>query len=282
MKNSSAGNRLIDELYYISSENGEVMQNRILIERTNDIATITVNRPEKRNAMDIPTRRALREAFEEVASDDDVRSIVLRGAGDGAFIAGGDLDSFAEFDNMDALEYLSEHAQGLYNYIAEIPKPTVAAIDGHAIGGGTEIALACDVRLATEDAVFRLPEVTIGILPGGGGTQRLSQVVGVGMASELVLTGRAVKADEADKIGLVNHVYCEEEFDKEVERMAEQLASQAPVAQRLAKQSLRNATESEAGLDFERIACAFLFGTADQQEGVEAFLEERQPEYEGR
>lgn len=258
------------------------MSDRVFLEREANVATIAVNRPEKRNAMDVPTRKDLRRVFETVADDDAVRAVVLRGTGDGAFIAGGDIDSFAEFDHMDGLEYANEHAQGLYNYIADLPKPTIAAVDGYALGGGTEIALACDIRLATEDAVFGLPEVTIGVLPAGGGTQRLVQTVGVGMAKELILTGRLVDADEANDIGLTNHVYPSNEFEAEVESMAEQLASKAPVAQRLAKESINRGLNSEAGLDFERMAGAFLFSTEDKQEGVEAFLEDRDPEYEGR
>lgn len=258
------------------------MADRVLVERSDSIATVTVNRPEKRNAMDVPTRKDLRDAFEEVGEDDAVRAVVLRGAGDGSFIAGGDIDSFAEFDHMDGIEYGEKYAQGLYNYVADLPKPTVAAIDGYALGGGTEIALACDIRLATEDAKLGLPEVGIGVIPAGGGTQRLVGIVGAGIASELILTGRIVDADEAEDIGLVNHVYPDSEFDEEVRSMAEDLASKAPVAQRLAKESISRSLDIEAGLDYERLAGAFLFGTEDQKEGANAFLEDREPEYDGR
>lgn len=134
------------------------MADRILVDRGDGVATVTVNRSEKRNAMDVPTRKDLRAAFESVGEDDAVRAVVLRGAGDGSFIAGGDIDSFAEFDHMEGLEYATKYAQGLYNYVADLPKPTVAAVDGYALGGGTEIALACDIRLATEDAKFGLPD----------------------------------------------------------------------------------------------------------------------------
>lgn len=258
------------------------MTDRVVVEQADGIATVTVNRPAKRNAMDVPTRKALRTAFENVAEDDDVRAVVLRGAGDDAFIAGGDIEAFAEFSQLEAMEYVTEHAQGLYNYVADLPKPTIAAVDGPALGGGTEIALACDIRLAAEDALFGLPEVTIGILPAGGGTQRLVNAVGVGMAKELVLTGRVVEADEAEEIGLANHVYPADEFDDEVTAMAERLADQAPVAQRLAKEAMNRGLNEEAGLDFERVAGSFLFGTEDSEEGIAAFLEDRDAEYEGR
>lgn len=258
------------------------MGDRVLIERDDRIATVTVNRPEKRNAMDIPTRKELRAAFQEVGDDDRIRAVVLRGAGEGSFIAGGDIDSFAEFDHMDGIEYGEKYAQGLYNLVADLPKPTVAAVDGYALGGGTEIALACDIRLATEDAKFGLPEVGLGVIPAGGGTQRLVQIVGAGIASELILTGRVIDAEEAADIGLANHVYPESEFDDEVRSMAEDLASKAPVAQRLAKEAISRSLDIEAGLDYERLAGAFLFATEDQKEGANAFLEDRDPEYQGR
>jgi len=258
------------------------MSDYVVIDRENSVATVTVNRPEKRNAMDLPTWKDLRASFEDVADDDSIRTIVLRGAGDGAFIAGGDIDSFSEFDHMEAMEYVTKHAQGLYNYVANLPKPTIAAVDGPALGGGTEISLACDIRLASEDALFGLPEVSIGILPAGGGTQRLVQAIGTGMAKELVLTGRVVKADEAAEIGLANHVYSAKEFDDEVTAMAERLTDQAPVAQRMAKEAMNRGLNEEAGLDFERVAGSFLFNTEDREEGIAALLEDRDADYKGR
>ncbi|SEH13478.1 enoyl-CoA hydratase [Natronorubrum sediminis] len=258
------------------------MSDRVLLERREQIATITVNRPEKRNSMNVETRKELRAAFETAVDDDDVRAIVLRGAGEGSFIAGGDIEAFSEYDLVDGLEYGETHGQALYNYVADVPKPTIAAVDGYALGGGTEIALACDIRLATPDAVFGLPEITIGIIPGGGGTQRLVHAIGSGLARELILTGRTVDADEADEIGLANHVYPDEAFDDEVRKLATQLASRAPIAQQLAKEAMDRSLNIEAGLDFERLASALLFATDDQKEGAEAFLEGREPEFDGK
>lgn len=258
------------------------MSDNVLLERDDSVATITVNRPEKRNAMDVPTRKSLRAAFEDVADLDAVRSVILRGAGDGSFIAGGDIEAFADFDGVEGLEYLTKHAQGLYNLVAEMPKPTVAAVDGHAYGGGTEIALACDIRLATEDARFGLPEVGLGILPAGGGTQRLAHVAGAGIAKELVMTGRTVDAAEAREIGLVNDVHPADEFEDQVDELARTLASKAPLAQRLAKEAIDNGLDLDSGLSFERVAGAFLFGTDDSAEGVSAFLDDRDPEFRGR
>lgn len=253
----------------------------VLVEIESSIATITVNRPEKRNAMDIPTRKKLREAFETVTQDDSVRVIILRGAGENSFIAGGDLEMTAEFDHMDGLEYVTKHAQGLYNYVANVPKPTIAAIDGYAFGGGTEISLACDIRIAQEGVKMGLTETNIGVMPAGGGTQRLAQVVGVGTAKELIYRGKVITADEADEINLVNHVFSADEFEKEIYSIADEIAEKSPIALRMAKESINRGLDLENGLDFERMAGAFLFGTDDQTEGAEAFLQDRDPEFIG-
>ena len=258
------------------------MSDNVLLEVDSGIATVTVNRPEKRNAMDVPTREELREVFETVASDDDVRVIVLRGAGENSFISGADLSQTAEFDHMDGLEYVTRHAQGLYNYVADVPKPTIAAIDGYAFGGGTEIALACDIRVAQEGIKMGLTEQKVGVMPAGGGTQRLADVVGVGLAKELIFKGAVIDAEEADEIRLVNHVYGEDEFEEEVYTLAEEIAEKSPIALRMAKESINRGLDLEGGLDFERMAGAFLFGTDDQKEGAEAFLEDRDPELSGR
>lgn len=257
------------------------MSERVLLEVTDRIATVTVNRPEKRNAMNEPTRKALRDRFTQATDDDDARVIVLRGAGD-SYIAGGDIEAFTEFDQVSGLEYLDNYAQGLYNEVAEVPKPTIAAIDGYAFGGGLEISLACDLRVATADAKIGLPEVGLGIIPGGGGTQRLAHVAGAGVAKDLIFTGRSLDAEEALDRDVVNRVYDTEEFDERVKELAHTIAENAPLALRLAKESINRGLNAEAGLDFERIACAFLFGTEDKQEGAEAFLEDRNAFFKGR
>jgi enoyl-CoA hydratase len=250
------------------------MTSNVRFEREQSIATVTVDRPEKRNAMDNDTRSELRSVFETVDTDDTVRCVVLRGAGDSAFIVGGDIDSFSEFDLRDGLEYTSKYAQGLYNEIAEVSKPTIAAIDGYALGGGTEIALACDFRLATPDAKLGLPEIDIGIFPAGGGTQRLVDIVG--------LAGDVIDANEAERIGLVNYVYESENFGDEVQSLASQLTEKPPIALQLAKESLNRAVDHESGLDFERVAGALALATEDKSEGVEALLEGRDPKFQGK
>lgn len=259
------------------------MSDTVLVDtKASGVATITVNRPEKRNAMDVPTRKRLREAFETVAADDDVRVVVLRGAGENSFISGADLSRTVDFDHMDGLKYVTEHAQGLYNYVAGVPKPTIAAIDGYAFGGGTEIALACDIRVAMAGIEMGLTETRVGVMPAGGGTQRLAQVVGVGLAKELIYRGQVLDAAEAKEIDLVNHVFAEDEFEEEVYALAEEIAERSPIALRMAKESINRGLDLEGGLDFERMAGAFLFGTEDQKEGAQAFLDDRDPDFNGR
>lgn len=257
------------------------MHEFVRLSREDGVATATVDRPEKRNAMDIETREQLREVIGEAVDDDTVSVLVLRGAGSDAFIAGGDLERMATYDTMEGLEYLSEHAQGLYDYVADIPVTTVAAIDGYAFGGGLEIALACDLRVASSSAEIGLPEVGIGLLPGGGGTQRLTRIAGSGVAKDLILTGRSVESDEALNLGIVNRVYDDDAFEGELEELASELEEQAPLARRLANAAI-DASFEDAGFDVERLAGALLFGTDDFEEGVSAFTEEREPEFRGR
>lgn len=259
------------------------MGDNIALDIDGKVATVSVDRPEKRNAMDISTRKELRSAFEQVANDDSVLVIVLRGKGDGIYISGGDLNHFSEFNQMEGFEYVTEYAQGLYNYVADIPKPTIAAIDGPALGGGMEISLACDIRIATDDAKFGLPEVKFGVFPAAGGTQRLPKIVGAGVAKELILTGRIISASEAAELNLVNHVYQDNsEFEENVYEMADKIASRAPVAVQMAKKSINNGLNLDQGLEFERVAGGFVFGTEDQTEGAKAFLENREPNFKGK
>lgn len=253
----------------------------IQVEIADRIATITVDRPDVRNAMDIPTRRELRTAFEALR-EEDVRAVVLRGAGEGNFVSGADIETLADMDPLEGLEYARRHAQGLYNYVASFPVPTIAAVDGYCLGGGLELALACDLRVAIPDARFGLPEVTLGVLPGGGGTQRLQAVVGSGVARELVLTGKLIGAERAERLRLVNDVHAAAEFDAEVEALAAELASNAPVAVELAKESMNRGLGIDAGLEFERLAFALTIGTEDKEEGTAAFLEDREASFEGR
>lgn len=254
------------------------MTDTVRVEQRENVATVTIDRPEKRNAMDVATRDQLREKLAETVDDEDIRIVVFRGAGDGSFIAGGDLETMAEYDALEGLEYLTEHAQGLYNDIADLTLPTVAAIDGYAFGGGLELALACDLRIASTSARLGLPEVGLGLLPAGGGTQRLARIAGTGTAKDLVLTGRTIDANEAERLGVVTRTYDEDAFEQGLREVTDRLRRQAPIAQRLANQAI-DSSVADVGLDVERLAGALLFGTEDFQEGVDAFIDERQPDF---
>jgi len=261
-------------------DGGDDPGDRVLLDRDAGIATVTVNRPEKRNAMDVPTRRALRGRLDAAVAG-GAGAIVIRGAGS-AFVAGGDLDAFAGYDPLEALDYLTEHAGGLYDHVAGLPVPTIAAMDGPAFGGGLELALACDLRLAVADVRLGLPEIGLGLIPGGGGTQRLAAVAGAGVAKELVLTGDSVTGREAADRGVVTAAHPAGAFEDALAARAADLADGPPVAQRLGKLAVNRAVGSEAGHDVERLAAAFLFATADAAEGIAAFREDREPEFEGR
>lgn len=258
------------------------MADNVSLTREDGVATIAVDRPDRRNILNLETRDELKEAFGVASDDDEVRAIVLRGAGDEHYLGGAEIEEFVEFDLLDGLEYVTEYGQGTYNYVADVRTPTIAAIDGNAFGGALEISLACDIRVATPDAKLGLTEVNFGLIPGGGGVPRLVSVVGTGVATEMVLRGRVLDASEAREVGLVTHVFDDESFDDEVRAIADDLAEKPPVAMRLAKDALDRSTDIEGALDFEGLACSFLFGTEDKQEGMEAFLEKRDAEFRGR
>lgn len=257
------------------------MSELVLFDVEDAVATITINRPEKRNAMDEPTRDAIREAFKEAEEREDVRAVVLRGAGS-AFSAGGDLEFYSQLDMVEGLKYVQKYVEGLYTFVERISKPTIAAVDGYALGGGTEIATACDIRLASTDAKFGLTESRVGLYPTGGGGQRLIRIVGLGKAKELVYTGDIIDAEEAERIDLANRIYEPEEFEEEVYAFAKKLAKHPPLALSLAKESMHRGLNMEAGLGIDRVAGGILFGTQDQKEGAQAFLEDREPEFKGK
>jgi enoyl-CoA hydratase len=257
------------------------MSDLVRLDVEEGIATITINRPEKKNAMNRPARAELRVVFEEAEANDDIRVIVLRGAGS-EFSAGGDLEFYSQLDMVEGLEYVQKHVEGLYTYIERFPVPTIAAVHGYALGGGTELAMACDIRLASTEAKFGLTESRVGLYPTGGGGQRLVRLVGLGRAKELVYTGDIIDAEDAVRIGLVNHVYEPEEFNEKVTAFAEKLVNRPPLALSLAKESIHRGLNMEAGLGIDRVAGGFLFGTEDQKEGARAFLEDREPEFHGK
>ena len=235
------------------------------------------------NALDVATLQALHDRLRELADDDAARVVVLTGAGDRAFVAGADIKHMSSLGVLEAREW-----GGLGHACAQLletmPKPTIAAINGFALGGGCELALACDLRYAASTARLGQPEINLGIIPGWGGTQRLARVAGLGFAKELILTGRMVDAAEAERRGLVNGVYEPGELMERVSETARVLASKSPVALAYAKEALNLALQGshEASLDQEASFFAMLFSTEDAKEGMAAFAEKREPRFVGR
>ena len=252
------------------------------VERSDHVATITLNRPDVLNAFDTEHLNNLREQIQELSNDHDIRAVILTGAGDRAFAAGADIAEMRTKSPSLAYEF-SALGHSVCLAIEAAPQPYIAAVNGYALGGGCEIALACDIRIASENAALGQPEVTLGILPGWGGTQRLTRLVGPGIARELIYTGRRVRADEAAQLGLVNAVYPLTELMDKARDMATQIASNAPIAVRRSKDAISRAldVELDTGLAYEANVFALSFDTSDQKEGMGAFLERRKPDFKG-
>jgi enoyl-CoA hydratase len=250
--------------------------------RAGRVATVTLNRPEALNAFDEVQLAALLEALAALRHDPEVRCVILTGAGERAFAAGADIKRMLAMGETDRVEF-GRLGQRVGLAIEGLPQPVIAAVNGFAFGGGCEIALACDIRLASEKALFAQPEVMLGIPPGWGGSQRLPRVVGLGLAAELIFTGRRVDAAEALRIGLVNAVHPPDRLLPEAVALAEKIAANSPRAVRAAKAALLGAFEQTAkGLALESELFLACFGKADQIEGMSAFVEKRQPSFSGQ
>lgn len=254
----------------------------LLLERRERVAIVTINRPEKRNALNIKTREEGAALLEELRNDDSVGVVVFTGAGDKAFIAGADIGEFAGRTAMMQRDVMT--ARSLFTAFDTFPKPVIAMINGYCLGGGCELALACDIRIASETASFGQPEINLGIIPGGGGTQRLTRLVGEGKAMELILSGDIIDAKAAYEIGLVNHVFPADQLEAKTMEIANRIASKSPIALSLAKEAVKLASRSnlDEGLRREVDLFALCFSTADKDEGVSAFLEKRKPVWKGR
>ena len=245
------------------------------------MALITINRPEKHNAISLATLRELQEAAAEAAADDRVKAIAITGAGGRAFASGSDLSEVVHRDFRKALEPI---VQGLAEQLERTPKPTIAAIDGICMGGGLEVALGCDLRIATPTSRFATPEGKLGIIPGGGATARLPRIVGRGWAMEMMLMGDPIDAERALAIGLVTRIVAKAQLIDEARRMTEHLASFAPFVPRTMKAMVHFGMEAglAGALMLEKYAQGALVQTEDKQEGVAAFLEKRKPVFKGR
>lgn len=251
------------------------------LERRGSVAVVTMNRPEALNAFNDEQLRLLAETFDEIGDDGSIRCVILTGAGDRAFAAGADIKEMADLDGAGGLAF-GRAGHRATRAVEELPQPVIAAVNGFALGGGCELALAADIRIASENAVFAQPEVTLGIPPGWGGSQRLTRLVGPGLASELILTGRRVKSEEALRIGLVNAVYPLDQLMDEAFKLAEVIAKNSPLAVRASKQLIRLAFngQTDDGLEAEVRAFGEAFTTNDQKEGMAAFVEKRKASFQ--
>lgn len=247
----------------------------------NQIATVILNRPAVRNAINAQLQRDVAAALDGLQTDSRVSAVVFTGVGDLAFAAGADIAQLQDYDLHTGLTASMQH---LYDRVEQFEKPTIAAVNGYALGGGCELAMACDIRIASQNARFGLPETNLSVLPGAGGTQRLARLVGVGRAIDMILTARIVPADEALAFGLATYVAPPEDLLTTAYSVAQSIISKGPVAVRLAKTVIRAGMDADqhTGQVVERLAQALLYTTADKQEGASAFLAKRAPEWSGR
>lgn len=254
----------------------------ILLEIDGALATLTVNRPKQLNALNTATINELSEALDQLRADKNIRAIVLTGAGEKAFVAGADIKEFAHFSVEEGQRLSAEGHQKLFNKVEKMNKPVIAAVNGYALGGGLELAMSAHLRVASTEARLGLPEVSLGVIPGYGGTQRLTRLVGMGKALEMICTAGMIKADEALQWGLVNHVVAPEELLDTARKIAGKIALQSPTAIGFALDAVRAGFEPGGdGLQAEIEAFGACFGTDDFKEGTTAFLEKRKPTFTG-
>jgi len=254
----------------------------IIFEKKDSLAWITLNRPEVRNAQNDILRAEVLWALENSRDDDNVRIIIITGAGDKAFSAGADISEFPKRTPADILR--GKGIRRMTDLVREIPKPAIAMVNGLALGGGCELAMACDIIIASENAQFGQPEINVGVIPGAGGTQIFPRLVGEKKAKELVFTGAFISAQEALALGLVNKVVPLEKLRETVMEMARAMLRHSPVILKLCKLAINKSLDVplSIGMDYERDLFAMCFGTEDQKEGSKAFLEKRKPQYKGR
>ena len=254
----------------------------IIFNVENGIALITFNRPEVLNALNEASLHEFSNALDRIASDEDIRVLVLTGAGEKSFIAGADITEFLRFNVLKA-KLFAETGHGVVNRLQELPIPVIAAVNGFALGGGCEVVLGCDFIYAAENAMFGLPEINLGIIPGFGGTQRLPRLVGKNMAKEMIFTGKMISAAEAHAVGLVNTVCSQNQLMAEVMKTAATMASKGRASLRSAKQAINSGMDVDlkTGCRIEIDAFAICLSSADAKEGTTAFLEKRKANFKG-
>ena len=255
----------------------------LLYEKKGAIAYVTLNRPKVLNALNRQTWNDLRTVFEDARDDPEIRGVILTGAGDKAFIAGADIGELAHVTAVEA-EQSSSYGQAVLDLIENLGKPVIAAVNGYALGGGCETAMACTIRVAAEHAKFGQPEVTLGLIPGGGGTQRLPRLVGKGRALQLILSGGMIDAQEAHRIGLVNEVVPAGDLLTRAEAILKQIFANAPIAVKFSIEAVNRGLETNLadGLSLEASLFGLCAGTDDKAEGTSAFLAKRAPQFNGR
>jgi enoyl-CoA hydratase len=256
----------------------------VLVDREDGIAVVTINRPDKFNALNEEVVADISAAMDELAEDDEVRAIVLTGAGEKAFVSGADIGLLRDLESPQAAADHSRRGQALTLKIEHLPKPVIVAMRGYALGGGLELAMACDIRIAADSAKLGQPEMNLALSPGYGGTQRLPRLVGKGMAKLMLLTGDMIDAEEALRIGLVQRVVPGAELMTEAKALAHKLAEKSPLSMAACKRAVNLGLETdlERGLSIEAMEFGALSATEDYQEGTAAFLEKRKPVFKGR
>jgi enoyl-CoA hydratase len=254
----------------------------VLISNDNYIATITINRPTKLNALNVATIQELHHAFKTLEADPMTRVIILTGSGEKAFVAGADIAEFAHFSVEEGAQLAAQGQELLFDYLEKLRTPVIAAINGFALGGGLELAMSCHFRVASDNAKMGLPEVSLGVIPGYGGTQRLPQLVGKGRAMEMIMTAAMISAEDAHRMGLVNHVTTQSELIAFCKGIAEKISKNSPAAISQAIKAVNaNFTEGVNGYETEIKSFGKCFGTEDFKEGTTAFLEKRKAEFKG-
>lgn len=254
----------------------------LLIAKENGIGIITINRPAKLNALNVATIQELHDAFENLESNSDVRVIIITGEGEKAFVAGADISEFASFTIQEGAQLAAQGQELLFNFVENLRKPVIAAVNGFALGGGLELAMACHFRIASDNAKMGLPEVSLGVIPGYGGTQRLPQLIGKGRAMEMIMTAGMISAEEAFRVGLVNHVVPQSELLDFTKGIAAKIMRNSPFAiGRAIKCVNANFKDGVNGFETEIRNFGKCFGTEDFKEGTSAFLEKRKAEFSG-
>ena len=255
----------------------------LILEKENEIAILYVNRPKFLNALNAQTLEELSRAIDEVQKDSDIKVLIITGAGDKAFVAGADINFMLPLSRAEG-RYFSDMGEKVFRKLELMEKPVIAAVNGFALGGGCELAMACDIRLTAENAIFGQPEVGLGIIPGFGGTQRLPRLVGEGRAKELTFTADNINAEEAYRIGLVNHVYPVAELMEQAKKMAKRIAAKAPLAVGYAKFAIGKGlqVDIDTAMSIESDMFGMCCATEDKNEGLGAFVEKRKPQFKNR